>query len=535
MDDPELALENAIEHLRAESPEPHFVMENLLRSVEENNMYGSTGSGESLSVMENSSIRSVNSLSMAVKSSYCSTGSNSLAKRSTGSNSVVKRSNYSSTGSRSVLMKNSICTGSRESHSGRDNGSSDKGLVMCRQFGVTCPCSSAQSQSASQYLGSSNPSFPAAFGNAEANDHLTRPTHLVVSDNCSSSDASFSQGSKEEAFFLYVCERLLAVAKDREAMTWEARNLLRQCGKSYNEIMSAEWYNLSEVESHLVFPQCNRPSTYHPRSSLEACYNPRKQLWLPCSEPMWEKGEGKSNEEPSQLSSKCHSNLFGPSDSGVGGEPWAASNMPASSASYDRLHMYVCQQNMVASRLPERERSAQAAAIALMSNSPQPQDLNPVPHLYRVNGRKDGSGETVSCQSSQSDLFVPKARLADSANQQNSNICRSRFPAPQASHTPSPLTMQQHLPARDLPRSRMVTLFLYTLNQLPVPYAKRLSGTDFTLKDFKEKVFGRTGEYRYFFKNFFPDINSELFEEFSDEEASLPVLDGKIEARVEKV
>ena len=38
---------------------------------------------------------------------------------------------------------------------------------------------------------------------------------------------------------------------------------------------------------------------------------------------------------------------------------------------------------------------------------------------------------------------------------------------------------------------------MYTLDELPTPFAKRLNGTDLTLKDFIERVFARKGEYRY--------------------------------------
>jgi hypothetical protein len=40
------------------------------------------------------------------------------------------------------------------------------------------------------------------------------------------------------------------------------------------------------------------------------------------------------------------------------------------------------------------------------------------------------------------------------------------------------------------------TLIMYTLGDLATPFAKRLSGSDLTLKDFKDKVFARKGEYR---------------------------------------
>ena len=40
---------------------------------------------------------------------------------------------------------------------------------------------------------------------------------------------------------------------------------------------------------------------------------------------------------------------------------------------------------------------------------------------------------------------------------------------------------------------------------------------------------------RFFFKYFCPDVNMELFEEFSDDLTLLPLVDGKIVGRVEKL
>lgn len=66
-------------------------------------------------------------------------------------------------------------------------------------------------------------------------------------------------------------------------------------------------------------------------------------------------------------------------------------------------------------------------------------------------------------------------------------------------HAPSPLTEQhrQQIPSQQSQRPNMGdTLIIYTLDELPTPFAKRLGGTDITLKDFKERVFARKGEYR---------------------------------------
>lgn len=85
--------------------------------------------------------------------------------------------------------------------------------------------------------------------------------------------------SREE-FARCVRERLLAVSKDREAMSLRARDMMRQRGnKTYEEIMAAEWYSLPEArkyldtESDISVSQSNRKlhpsSTQHPLSPLE--------------------------------------------------------------------------------------------------------------------------------------------------------------------------------------------------------------------------------------------------------------------------
>lgn len=66
------------------------------------------------------------------------------------------------------------------------------------------------------------------------------------------------------------------------------------------------------------------------------------------------------------------------SDSGVGGD-WANSGLVT--PIHDHTQAYVAGQTMLYQQLPARQKEAQAAAIALISNSPQPDMLNP--HVRR--------------------------------------------------------------------------------------------------------------------------------------------------------
>ena len=114
------------------------------------------------------------------------------------------------------------------------------------------------------------------------------------------------------------------------------------------------------------------------------------------------------------------------SDSGVGGD-WATSGLVT--PIHDHTQAYVNGQSMLNRILPTRQKEAQAAAIALISNSPQPDMLNPqVPrsmhhhhgerqrrnHLVRNFPGAYSSDDSSSCftmtsQSSTSEaLFVPR-------------------------------------------------------------------------------------------------------------------------------
>lgn len=114
-------------------------------------------------------------------------------------------------------------------------------------------------------------------------------------------------------------------------------------------------------------------------------------------------------------------------DSGVG-ESWGSvgvgSNRPP--ASNERLQAYIRKQSQLSQTMPEREVQAQAAAIALISNSPHPETLNPHvslanqppergrgnmyrPKQYNSQSTDDSSScVTMTSMSSQSELFIPR-------------------------------------------------------------------------------------------------------------------------------
>lgn len=77
---------------------------------------------------------------------------------------------------------------------------------------------------------------------------------------------------------------------------------------------------------------------------------------------------------PFSRTSGCSSVLSTTSDSGVG-DTIATSGLVT--PQQERLAAFVHRQKTLTNTIPERERDARAAAISLISNSPQPESLNP--------------------------------------------------------------------------------------------------------------------------------------------------------------
>lgn len=126
---------------------------------------------------------------------------------------------------------------------------------------------------------------------------------------------------------------------------------------------------------------------------------------------------------PFSRTSGCSSVLSTTSDSGVG-DTLATSGLVT--PQQERLAAFVHRQKTLTNSIPERERDARAAAISLISNSPQPESLNPrvsssIRHHPPEKHRKyvgnypeayssddNSSNFTVTSLSSTSDLFIPR-------------------------------------------------------------------------------------------------------------------------------
>lgn len=252
-------------------------------------------------------------------------------------------------------------------------------------------------------------------------------------------------------------------------MTQKARNHLRQKGKSYEEIMAAEWFDLPETSKYFApeSPPSGRrsqqqngrklhpPSAHHILSPLEI-HSPSNvsmgssQVSMPqqrmehisslamrevedavrdlqVTNQVVNKKYHHHHRSSHRQTSACSSVFSTNSDSGVG-DTWATSGL----ATPTNVQAYLQQQNFLSARIPERDRNAQAAAIALISNSPLPENLNPMPtgppqHMHHQHsntttdrqrrhnlGPPCSSGDdsssvfTMTSQSSTSDLFIPR-------------------------------------------------------------------------------------------------------------------------------
>ena len=75
----------------------------------------------------------------------------------------------------------------------------------------------------------------------------------------------------------------------------------------------------------------------------------------------------------------------------------------------------------------------------------------------------------------------------------------------------------------------------YKFSDEEIPYRSQLPGKNITLRQFKQLV-TKKGHFRYYFKTSTDDFPGGCVnEEVVDEDARLPLFDGKIFARVERI
>jgi len=187
---------------------------------------------------------------------------------------------------------------------------------------------------------------------------------------------------------------------------------------------------------HVLSPIKNSPSPYNSSTSMK---QPQQSMAHINSLAMREVQDAlkdleitnevhkKQRSHGRMTGSGCSSSIFSTtSDSGVG-DTWVTSGLVTPSTN-DRLRAYLQKQNFLASSMPERDAQAHAAAIALISNSPHPDALNPQvpvrapeggerqrrPHQFVRNypgaysSDDSSSCFTMTSKSSTSDLFIPR-------------------------------------------------------------------------------------------------------------------------------
>jgi hypothetical protein len=405
-----------------------------------------------------------------------------------------------------------------------------------------------------------------------------------------------------EDFVAMVSERLMAVAKDRDTMKKRAQDQARQQGKSYEEIMAIDWYDLPNSIKYDRFLGSAPPPMVSgdlPRGgdlspphspSLGPYANPQSKLAI-------EQGQLAQHEIQDALkdleitnqvsrnrrhlghpksSSAASSILSYTSDSGVGDSVQWGTTTSSMVASSRHVQRFVEGQNQLLSKTPQRDIAAKAAAITLINSSPHPEDLSY--RVHSLSGRhrlpqhqlhtrttnypgaysSDDSGSFITL-TSESDLFIPRrfpaANYSESdephhfpsrlPHRQLSRPRRTGFkmhqtpPIVEPSHTP---TSQSQMPRPAAPPQQAAgILVVYDIVDMPAqdskrtPFIKKHHSSTVTLGEFKEKIFNRKGEYRFFFKTVYEGIEGPLMEEISDEETVLPQFEGRIIARVESV
>lgn len=460
--------------------------------------------------------------------------------------------------------------------------------------------------------------FPSSMRNAISDTEGSKRPHLLMGPH-----VARDKPISHEGFMALVRERLLAVMKDRDTMKRKAQDQARQQGKSFEDIMAIEWFELPEAAKYIhtdeggggvtrLYPD-DSPSIAatssaghsptetpgvvcppEPFSFVNSCAQREVQDALKDLEITKQVSRRHGYRNRSGASSVLSGTAYQTStDSGVG-ESWGSigvgSNRPPLSDSSDWLQAYIKKQSQLSQTMPERDAQAQAAAIALISNSPHPETLNPhVPMAHQPNVERNrgmyrlraynsqstddsSSCVTMTSMSSQSELFIPR-RVSNAYSDQDdqSSLHHSARPhrrqmmpparrphpsgsrpstaqlvepptitvhpagPPPSHHTPQvpPSPHNQPAPSTSVGDG---TLVVYHLGDLATPYAKRVSSPQITLGEFKVKIFAKNpGEYRYFFQTYCPDIGNEVLEEYTEDSQLLPRSNGKVMGRVEKI
>jgi hypothetical protein len=266
----------------------------------------------------------------------------------------------------------------------------------------------------------------------------------------------------------------------------------------------------------------------------------------------------------STLSSSASSYI---SDSGVGeGFLPSSGSGPLGRPHPSRVQTYLQNQQRYTSQLSERDAQAQLAATMLINNNVPREDLNPIRNRYypgAYSSDDSSSCFTATSQSSNSEFFVPRrmsnmyggggGETTDDGRQipqryppgmrrsgnhpsRRPNTASSRYSLNNSTTAvPQPnigTTSTVPQPSAAVHDSLLVA---YTIEGFTNTLAKRLNTSSLTLGDFKDKVFNRRGQYRFFFKSYCEELNDVILEEMTEDTQSLPLYEGKIVGHVERV
>lgn len=412
---------------------------------------------------------------------------------------------------------------------------------------------------------------------------LSRPvsTRSTMSDtdghtvgNMQRTGAKVHQSSRvasQEEFVAQITERLLAVQKDRESLRREVREMMFRHASVTEDV---DWYDhpamrkfiptedvagelgiISELEQTAQSDVSDQPVPGH-----------QTPLRTPTHLDIVAEQELNSALEDMNIR-KQHKQQIGSqssviTDSGIASDVYSV-EQPLASTSQARVRQYLQRQQECAEQTSDRAKAAICAANVLLTNVPM-SDVPPMPTYsydeysrrqshdvvdqwmarnesgvssqrytgspspYHYNPPRNGD-DSSSCFSSE--LFVPPRTVRD-------NLSDSDFSRPTTLNRHHKRTGGAQRKARPGPTPRPggnTVHVLYYMDNEQIPFTRKIPDRDITLGEFKEQIFARKGNYRFFFLDWCEEIGLEAHQEYISDSELLPRHKGRITGRIERV
>lgn len=356
--------------------------------------------------------------------------------------------------------------------------------------------------------------------------------------------------ASQEEFVAQITERLYAVKQDREKMKKEVQEMTTN-KLSDGEVL--DWYDHPGARRYHV-PETSGVRNMYP-SGTSGVSDHRSHLrhaQAPVRTPLKSQRFDDSTKDLDSSMNDLHIRpqqkqrmYMGPmsdiTDSGIYSD---SRERQTTSNGYTRVLNYVQGQQNLQDRASERELEAQHAATILINNAPAID--HPVlpygfadwdlmskghgsgPAQYSPPGQSSyhRSSDDSTSVSSGSHLFVPRQNRDASSESERSHIRYSRHP-----RTSSGQRRSRH----GASNTENNLLILYYLDTEQIPYTHKVEDRDITLGEFKETVFKRQGEFRFFFNEWNEEVNTEVRSEYSCDDSLLPRCNNRISGKIERI